>query len=62
VHWEKLAIPPALRSALLTLAAIACLSLAAFLISRIVGFAALGVLLFVLEFLSRPAQPNGRRT
>ena len=69
LNWSKLApwlaMLTAVRTALLTLGGFSSLAAAAFMFNTVAGWAVLGVLLLVLEFLARPESDStesaGRR-
>jgi len=58
LQWERLR---PVRTALLILAGFAALCVAAFLFSAIVGFAAVGISLLVIEWLTQPERVPGRQ-
>lgn len=55
MKWDRL---QAWRTGILTVAGFGCLSLAAFLVHVVAGFATLGVLLLLLEALTGPDRPG----
>jgi hypothetical protein len=56
VNWDNLAIPWQIRQALMILIGFVCLSACAFILGGLgIGLGVTGVLLFLLEIVTRPA-------
>ncbi len=62
MNWGKLAIPWQVRSAFMIIIAFVCASACAFILGGLgIGLGVTAVLLFLMEYVSRPAS-NGART